>query len=478
MSIVSHGNRRRCKIYAVLGFLGLQLFLIAYVQKKQRDSNLNMIDLTPYLQVQYSQTVDTLQNMNETTTSTPGSPVPTTNQTIFGRNEGANTTIQLRDHPHAGAIDEEGNYGYVHDPTVIAHSTVPFSIPPEELNQVCAPPGTGPEGIGGYRLITEKVRVSDVEPRLKIFCSVYTSPKNEAMRWAIAETWGGHCDGYMAATLYTEAKTGTVHIPHLGEENYDNIWQKVRSMWSYVHDNFLDSFDFFHIGGDDTFVIVENMRSFLQSKKVEEDAGGPGYPLPLYIGFPVGNKNNYFNGGGSGYTLNKAALKLLVQEGFPSCFPFATVSAEDRFVGNCFRKFNVVGYDTRDAAGELRYNNEPNFVYNLNFSDPSYMEVNWVAQYLVGMTQDWPLKGGLEGASNETVSFHHIKPPSKVRRIYKLLYRKNMPDCSKDGRHEPGQIMSNEYYSALPHNNCSWNYNEGSYSSCPFELYTENKNDV
>lgn len=180
----------------------------------------------------------------------------------------------------------------------------------------------------------------------------------------------------MAATLYSEVASGTVHIPHIGEESYDNMWQKVRSMWSYVHDNFIDSYDFFHIGGDDTFVIVENMRSFLQSKKVVEDSGGSSYPHPLYIGFPVGNKKKYYNGGGSGYTLNKAALRLLVQEAFPICSPFAIVSSEDRFVGNCFRKFNIAGYDTRDAYGELRYNNDPQFAYYLNFSDPLYMRRN------------------------------------------------------------------------------------------------------
>jgi glycoprotein-N-acetylgalactosamine 3-beta-galactosyltransferase len=465
-AVASRKNRLRI-FYTAFGLFGLQLFLLG-----QRNSNLKY--LTSPLQVESQQAVSLMNNMNNVTT-TNGSALHTFNKRIIVQNEDAITVRQVRDHPHAGAIDEEGNFGYVHDPTVIANSKIPFSIPPEELKEVCAPPGAGPEGIGGY--ITEKVRVSNVQPRLKIFCSVFTSPANERMRWAIAETWGGHCDGYLAATMLTDAETGTVHIPHLGEESYDNIWQKVRSIWAYVHDNFSDSYDFFHINGDDTFVIVENMRSFLQSKKVEEDAGGPGYPLPLYIGFPVGNKNKYFNGGGSGYTLNKAALKLLVQEGFPVCDPFETSSAEDILVADCFRRFNVTGYDTRDAAGELRYNNEPNFIYNLNFSDTSFMNSH-VAEYLAGMTQDWPLKSKLEGASNETVTFHHIKPASKVRRIYKLLYRQNKADCSPDGQDEPGKIMPEEYYQALPHNNCFWNYNLGRYGKCSVELFSEHKHVV
>jgi glycoprotein-N-acetylgalactosamine 3-beta-galactosyltransferase len=413
-------------------------------------------------------------NTTDNGTEIPDSTATLMNSVLFDQNATVNTTTHVRAHPHAGAVDEEGNYGYVHDPTVIANSKIQFSIPPKEITQVCAPAGAGPEGIGGYRLITEKILVANVEPRLKIFCSIYTSPENEEMRWAIAETWGGHCDGYLAATTYTDSEFGTVNVLHEGEETYHNIWQKVRSIWAYVHDNFLDSYDFFHINGDDTFVIVENMRSFLQSKKVEQDAGGPSYPRPLYIGFPVGSKSKYFNGGGSGYTLNKAALKLLVQEAFPVCEPFRVDSAEDILIADCFRRFNVTGYSTLDADGELRYNNDPNFIYNLNFSDPSFMNGNLPANFLFERThKDWPLKPGLEGASNETVTFHHIKPPAKIRRIYKLLYRQNIADCSPDGKNEPGKIMPNEYYAALPHNNCTWGYNLGHYRSCPFKLYTE-----
>jgi hypothetical protein len=29
------------------------------------------------------------------------------------------TTPIVNDHPHAGAIDEFGHYGYVHDPTIL-----------------------------------------------------------------------------------------------------------------------------------------------------------------------------------------------------------------------------------------------------------------------------------------------------------------------------------------------------------------------
>lgn len=48
------------------------------------------------------------------------------------------------------------------------------------------------------------------------------------------------CDGFMVASTKTDRKLGTVNIPHEGPEEYNNIWQKVRSMWSYVYDTYYE----------------------------------------------------------------------------------------------------------------------------------------------------------------------------------------------------------------------------------------------
>ncbi len=56
-------------------------------------------------------------------------------------------------------------------------------------------------------------------------------------------------------------------------------------MLAYLYDHFLDDYDFFHIAGDDdAFVIIENLKLFLASNQVVKDAGGAGYPKPLFIG--------------------------------------------------------------------------------------------------------------------------------------------------------------------------------------------------
>lgn len=51
----------------------------------------------------------------------------------------------------------------------------------------------------------------------------------------------------MVASTKTDKKLGTVNIPHEGKEEYNNIWQKVRSMWSYIYDNYYEKVSFFII---------------------------------------------------------------------------------------------------------------------------------------------------------------------------------------------------------------------------------------
>ena len=58
-------------------------------------------------------------------------------------------------------------------------------------------------------------------------------------------------------------------------EKYENIWQKVRSTWAYIHDIYLvgpykGQFDWFYIGGDDVFLVTENLKNYLASEEIVE----------------------------------------------------------------------------------------------------------------------------------------------------------------------------------------------------------------
>lgn len=52
-------------------------------------------------------------------------------------------------------------------------------------------------------------------------------------------------------------------IKHEGPEEWENMWQKSRAIWKYINFHYKDDFDWFILGGDDIFIIVENLRKVL-----------------------------------------------------------------------------------------------------------------------------------------------------------------------------------------------------------------------
>lgn len=108
-------------------------------------------------------------------------------------------------------------------------------------------------------------------------------------------------------------------------------------------------YDYFHGGGDDLYVLVENLRLYLESEEIQlASNGGRSLPdgsetaqTPLFLGRRFaegGNRERMFNSGGSGYTLNKAALKALVVDGMPQYFPHMHTFSEDVMVATILRK--------------------------------------------------------------------------------------------------------------------------------------------
>ena len=126
----------------------------------------------------------------------------------------------------------------------------------------------------------------------------------------------------------------------------------------YIYEYYRDDFDYFHIGGDDTFVIADNLRSFLARPEIREqnDAG-----KPLYLGRRMkvgGNANHLFNTGGAGYVFNRAALELFYDSlDEPFCAPHRHGFYEDVLVADCFKNgpAKLVPVDTRDGTGAERF---------------------------------------------------------------------------------------------------------------------------
>jgi hypothetical protein len=104
---------------------------------------------------------------------------------------------------------------------------------------------------------------------LRIFCGIYTMEANHDTNVkATRNTWAKKCDGFIAFSTKDDPTIPAVAIMHEGKEAYDNMWQKSRSIWKYVHAHLRDKYDFFLLGGDDMFYIVENLRAYLGSQEI------------------------------------------------------------------------------------------------------------------------------------------------------------------------------------------------------------------
>lgn len=201
----------------------------------------------------------------------------------------------------------------------------------------------------------------------------------------------------MVASNQTDIGIGAVNIPHEGPEIYRNIWQKVRSIWSYVYDHYYNQYDYFHIGGDDLFLIVENLRLYLESEEIQAASNGGFYlpmgnesmQIPLFLGRRfalLGKRNDMFNSGGSGYTLNKAALKLLVTRGIKRYFRHVVTSAEDYIVARILKKYGVFPYETKDENGGERYMPfTPGQHYDYRL--PNGRAKDWYAMYSINIKE-------------------------------------------------------------------------------------------
>ena len=78
---------------------------------------------------------------------------------------------------------------------------------------------------------------------------------------------------------------------------YSRLWGKVRSIWQFIAERHLGDFDWFLKADDDTFIVVENLRRFIERRD-------PG--IPVWYGAKLTNpkvKDGY-QSGGAGYLLS------------------------------------------------------------------------------------------------------------------------------------------------------------------------------
>ncbi len=364
-------------------------------------------------------------------------------------------------HPHAGARFQNGSLGYIADPTALQKS-VPLGLNyfdristlyshyrkgsitekvPLISEYVCGfGPGRSFEDDGGFKLLTEKIVVSEpVRDSPRILCSIYTYPMMRDLARLQALTWGCQCDGFLAFSTETIPELGMLDILHAGEESYTNMWQKVRSIWAYISDHYLEDYDWFHLGGDDLFLVVNNLRRFL--KEVDGRKQDPKEPVFLGAWKKGGFRNFTFVAGAPGYTLNREALRQFAEKALPYCRSSEKVSHEDRLMSRCLYDLGILPGDTRDyESGEAQYHDcGPNHLYTFRAGESSSFHskaaMEW--QNLTHPSKRNEVVGpkhGLDAAAKYSIAFHDIYHPIYAARLHVLLFPETCPATSVLGR--------------------------------------------
>ena len=335
-------------------------------------------------------------------------------------------TIHPGNHTNIPTIDtrngKNGEDTVVHDPLFLQKSLISLTILPEERQSLCAEPGTGVEGERGNFYLTQirdHIKSRREMSRTRLFCAIYTYSGHRNMTQAISETWGRRCDAILYASDVTSSTTGHFKIPTRSHNGYGyrGMIQRTRAILAYLYDNFLNDYDFFHVCGDDVYMIVETMKEFLESDEVKRWESVPGHYL--FAGFWAhwGKMiDGYFYlGGGSGYTISKNGLKTFVEGPLQTCNPYQEGSAEDVWFSDCARLLSSEFIYTGDMEGGQRYHQGP--IY-----DPVRYQIFRESISHSSRLTGIPSVPEENIISNSSVVFHRHYHPYELKRMELLLY--------------------------------------------------------
>ncbi|KAL6743720.1 hypothetical protein Aduo_016728 [Ancylostoma duodenale] len=259
----------------------------------------------------------------------------------------------------------------------------------------------------------EDVYVSEAARRLpkkgRLLCFVITTPRYHSTRVpAINETWLPRCDHGQFFTS-EEMDSSIPHSTVLANlpDDYDYLFHKTLLSFYYAFSEISDKFDWYYKADDDTYVVMEHMYEYLATLDPNE---------PYYLGYTLKPYlTRGYNGGGAGYVLSRAALKLFLNRAYGDRKTCPFDPSEDLGMGRCLESIEIFPHDTRNEFGQQRFHTyRPDDMYHGKIADEwhYYQQIkghNWIA--------------------HDLISLHHLTP-DEIRTYDDLLYRMRSPQLS------------------------------------------------
>ena len=142
-------------------------------------------------------------------------------------------------------------------------------------------------------------------------------------------------------------------------EQYQRITEKTIKTLMHVYEHLLSEFDWFVRANDDTYLILENLRSFLANKCPDEKVMY-GKILRYYRfrnTYTNGNNTRGFVQGGTGVLFSRESVRLFgeAMKKDPTFCVMKMGQLEDQEISDCFRKLNIYPGETRDSADREQF---------------------------------------------------------------------------------------------------------------------------
>ena len=170
---------------------------------------------------------------------------------------------------------------------------------------------------------------SELAPRKLLFVGVVTAVKYlETRATGIYNTWGSEVsDLYFFASQPDDKNLGLpiITLPGINDTQYPPQ-RKVYHMLKYMHDHYIDEFDFFMRSDDDVYVKTDQLLELLQSINPAQDIymGCPGFGRPDDRDRIKLQENEHYCMGGPGVIFSRSALRKLAPH-LDSCLEVSDV---------------------------------------------------------------------------------------------------------------------------------------------------------
>ncbi len=229
----------------------------------------------------------------------------------------------------------------------------------------------------------QKINITDRHNQYpRIYCIVLTTPqylKNKTK--LVHDLWVKKCDGHKFISTIPEElinnhnkkyiKQNGLEInigfdvlqpPNYMLESYNMLTEKTLNAFKYIYQHNPD-FDFYLKADDDTYIFMENLRSFLAIKNRK---------MPIVSGYRYKGEGGYHSGG-AGYVLTNEAMKRLGNALINNQVEYDSRQIEDIYVERVLRTLDVHSEPTIDENGRERFH-PFNIRHHYEGSFPGWMQ--------------------------------------------------------------------------------------------------------